>query len=386
MKILGINISHHSSSCLLEDGNILYFLEEERISRIKEHCYLWNGETAFFINKLKSYTSHVDYIIFSSFGREIGDDTGKYSNYDKDPDKYLVEKLLTQIKESGITVGEVVFNKHEHHLYHASNAFYGSGFDDAVCLVLDGGGALYDDGDKSVERLTGKENPLFREIESYYHFSYTQEPKVLHKHYSYEDDFEKSFVYKHNSNVFSSTRSNGGLFNILGSILGFHSGVDAGKVMGLSSYAKKEDGDSERWYENIDWFVEKEGEWITSEKVRIKDFDDNCKFNRFKFEEEDLRLKSKLAKKLQDETLKHTNRLIKKAFELSDSKNIVLSGGYSLNCVNNFKYLDSLPSDVNIFIDPISNDAGTAMGAAKYLWYKLSGSTNKNPLRNLFLG
>lgn len=386
MKILGINISHHSSSCLLEDGNILYFLEEERISRIKEHCYLFNGETAFFINKLKSYTNHVDYVILSSFGREVGGGSEKYDQYDQDPDKYLVDKITTQIKDSGITIGEVVFHKHEHHLYHASNAFYGSGFDDAVCLVMDGGGALYNDENDKISSLIERKNPKFREIETYYEFSYDQPPKILHKHYSLEDDYDNPFVYKDGNNVFSTTRSNGGLFNILGSILGFESGKDAGKVMGLSSYAIKEPADSGRWYEHVNWFIEKDGEWITSPEVKMSNFEKFCKFKRFKFDEENLKLKAKLAKKLQDETLKHTNKLIEKALSLTNSKNIVLSGGYSLNCVNNFKYLDSLPSDVNFFIDPISNDAGTAMGAAKYLWYKLSGSKEKRPLDNLFLG
>jgi carbamoyltransferase len=384
MKILGINISHHASSCLIEDGNVLYFLEEERISRIKEHCYLFNGECAFFIDRLKSFTTHVDYVIFSSFGREIGGGSDKYDQYDQDPDKYLVDKLVNQIKESGVSIGEVVFQKNEHHLYHASNAFYGSGFDDAVCLIMDGGGALY--GGDDLYRLTGKENSRYREIETYYEFSYDKEPKSLHKHYSLESDYDIPHVYKNENNVFSTTRSNGGLFNILGSVLGFDSGRDAGKVMGLSSYAKNDRHDVVGWYEEIDWFIEKDGEWITSPEVKMENFEDKRPFKKFSFEESDLRLKANLAKKLQDETLKHTNKLIEKALKLSNSRNIVLSGGYSLNCVNNFKYLQELPSDVNIFIDPISNDSGTSMGAAKYLWYKLSGSKDKKPLKNLFLG
>ena len=42
-----------------------------------------------------------------------------------------------------------------------------------------------------------------------------------------------------------------------------------------------------------------------------------------------------------------------------------MSGGYFLNCSNNFKYVEKYP-DLNFFIDPIPHDAGTAIGAAIY--------------------
>ena len=34
-NILGINLSHNSSVCVLSDGNLDFFLEEERLSKIK---------------------------------------------------------------------------------------------------------------------------------------------------------------------------------------------------------------------------------------------------------------------------------------------------------------------------------------------------------------
>jgi len=47
----------------------------------------------------------------------------------------------------------------------------------------------------------------------------------------------------------------------------------------------------------------------------------------------------------------------------SDCKNIILSGGYHMNCANNFKLVKHFP-ECNFFVDPIANDAGTAVGAA----------------------
>ena len=39
MTILGFNPSHHSSVCLLEDGEIKYFIQEERLTREKYDGY-----------------------------------------------------------------------------------------------------------------------------------------------------------------------------------------------------------------------------------------------------------------------------------------------------------------------------------------------------------
>ena len=74
--------------------------------------------------------------------------------------------------------------------------------------------------------------------------------------------------------------------------LGFENGgMDAGKLMGLSSYGN-----------------------INGDRPEDK------------------------AKKLQIETEKETILLIEKALSYSKTKNIILSGGYALNCLNNFKY------------------------------------------------
>ena len=64
---------------------------------------------------------------------------------------------------------------------------------------------------------------------------------------------------------------------------------------------------------------------------------------RTSFELDDFMINCDVANKLQEETLKHTKRLITKAVEISGCKNVVLSGGYFLNCLNNYQYLDIDP-------------------------------------------
>ena len=62
--------------------------------------------------------------------------------------------------------------------------------------------------------------------------------------------------------------------------------------------------------------------------------------------------------------------LIEHAITYSDCKNIVLSGGYALNCVNNYRYLDEFPKH-NFFVDPNPGDSGTSTGAAIWLHFYL---------------
>ena len=73
-----------------------------------------------------------------------------------------------------------------------------------------------------------------------------------------------------------------------------------------------------------------------------------------------------LAKQVQTATEEYTIELIEKALSYANTKNIVLSGGYFLNCVNNYKYTQYF-KDINFFVDPCPHDGGTALGAA--VWY-----------------
>jgi carbamoyltransferase len=73
---------------------------------------------------------------------------------------------------------------------------------------------------------------------------------------------------------------------------------------------------------------------------------------------------------------------------MSGEKNVVISGGYGLNCVANYWYLEQLKDeDINIYVEPISNDAGTAMGAAMLVHHvKTNSSVNRGMGESLYLG
>lgn len=71
--------------------------------------------------------------------------------------------------------------------------------------------------------------------------------------------------------------------------------------------------------------------------------------------------------------------LIEKSVQKYETKNIVLSGGYGLNCVANYEYLKHFP-DYNFYIDPVCFDAGISIGQA-YHYVK-----NPKPMKNFYVG
>ena len=84
--------------------------------------------------------------------------------------------------------------------------------------------------------------------------------------------------------------------------------------------------------------------------------------------------KHTVAQSLEHASLEHTIEIIQRAIDmLPDCKNIVLSGGYALNCTNNYKYLQAFPEH-QFFVDPIPHDGGTAVGAALVEWRKLNAN------------
>jgi carbamoyltransferase len=396
MYILGINISHHASSCLVgRDGSILYYLEEERISRIKDTHYEKLDNFKFYsIDTIKKYTNSIDYVVFTSFDRH------------NDFDYIIIDSILDQLIESGIIIkNDPIYERGMHHYYHACNAFYGSTFNESICIVLDGGGSM------PIEDniLTKKINYPFREIESIYECSYENGITPLYKHYSYLDkntdeydnspseDFFLVEETKTHKNVFSDSLSCGDLFNCVCDALKF-GGHEAGKIMGLASYGK--------FLDSSDWFVEYEGEWITRPKfsqflfqnygltndevIKVLNTSDKP-FDHFnpRVGNEGFETLVNLTYKLQEQTLNHTLRILEKAYSLSPTNNIVMSGGYFLNCVNNYKYLPHIKENGQLYVDPISHDGGTCIGAAKDVLMKKTKEPNitfKNPLTNIYLG
>jgi len=136
--------------------------------------------------------------------------------------------------------------------------------------------------------------------------------------------------------VFSSLPSMGMNFSNMSYALGCDDeGRAAGKVMGMASYG------SQGLSSNV--------------------------FNKFT-----------VAQELELQSFGHTCDLIQKAIDLNpEINNIVLSGGFALNCTNNYKYLLAFP-DKQFFVDPIPHDGGTSVGATSILYRNIKEGETEN--------
>lgn len=328
MYILAVNISHHASVCLLNDGEIVFFLEEERVSKIKRH-----GVGASLLLKCLNYlpVSKVDYLIVSGAMPE---------NYKKN------SGILNQVLEFPHTE---YITYSEHHLFHAANAFYNSGFDTAISLILDGGGWVY--------------RNLYSEVESIYQCSYNNFSSIF-KHCSTKDIFTNHSYFR--DQYLSDSLSCGNLFKRFTKLVGL--GYETGKFMGMSTYGSNVY--DEEWF----YLDDNTGIWRTDNPVIKKQL--QKQYNTFTD-------KANLAYKIQQETKNHTIKLLEKCFEHND--NVVLSGGYFQNCVNNYEYIKRFPTK-KFYIDPICHDGGTSIGSAKYLWHQVTNDKTIRKLPTLYLG
>jgi len=197
----------------------------------------------------------------------------------------------------------------------ALTSFYFSKFEEAVAIIVDGAGALIK-----------KQNP-YREFESIYCLN-KKSIYPIYKHGSNRLDQHKEFcsdlkISKYIQGVFThlSQKAIGGRAFVEACLAIGMEPYDAGKLMGLSSYK-----------------YSKEKYQLNYDKINI-------------------------AADVQEKTFSETCNLIEIAKNYG--KNILLSGGYFLNCSNNFKYVKKYPK-LNFFVDPIPNDAGTCIGACLY--------------------
>lgn len=344
VRNLGISRVHNSSTTLLENGQIVYHLENERLSNRKYDAFPFQCLT-------NLDTSNLDNICIAGVGRLtpvdrfVSDDA--YSLYVK-----------TKENEYDIAVHDLSLSHHE---LHAAHAFYNSGFDEAICIVKDGMGS-----DVALNGDMFQTGTYGRELSTTFSASYPANFDVIDKHVAVP--FEAN--HRFGNVLISNNLGEGMAFQKTSMAFGFHE-LDAGKVMGLASYGEElpisiyQDGliDNELFYIGNDLHD-------TGVNYIFEDFDSKANF----------------AYTLQKQTQEHVGQYILDMIEKTGCKNVCLSGGFFLNCVANYYYLSILPKDVNLYIEPVSSDAGTSIGAAKYMWHKKTGDTMKRPLTSLYLG
>lgn len=351
----GVNLSHDGSICQLnQNGEIDWVIEEERYSRTK-NLSLPFSPIPYIDFKDKINTIQISGL-YEFWDKKCLEETAKIFSI-------LVEKFYNKQKNfnSKKSIDYELFL--EHHTYHAACGFYNSGFEESAVLVVDGMGNYVND--------------QHHEVETIYSFSY---PNIVSTHQVHTTN---SFMHSSSHQFEKLPIGIGMMYSAIADYFGFGS-LGSGKVMGMSAYGKEDPNiksfivdnklDSLQFYRTrygINFipydYVNYEGISITSQHPKIQNL-----YN--------------LAYRLQKDFENYMINLILYTLQITGSENLVLTGGCALNCVANYKYLDILPKDVKLYVEPISTDAGTAVGLAKLQYYHQTQSNNPKPLTSLYLG
>ena len=388
--IAAIARGHNSGLCLLKDGEMVPSIEEERLSRHK-----YDGGPLASMVKILDYTDRLDYLVIAHT-QPLGD-SGRIDFTGDDLYTGLARKLgLIDRKEDLYKHPQVIDLSRTHHKLHAACAFYRSGFKSAVSLVVDGAGTF-------IPMNVGNENEMTWELESMFTCEYPAEFKTIYKHQAGRgpwgsakiDEFDSQGENEEGTHEFILDESAGitKAYEAVTQYCGW-APIEAGKTMGLFPYGKQNDKIPEIYSDHGGT-----ARWKTSNRdVIVPTYPNGAVVNegRYTFlttptEPGDLTLlenRRDMAYAIQVESQQMVLDLIRKAVEKSGNKNVVLSGGYGLNCVANYWYLEQLKDEgINLFVEPVSNDAGTAIGAALLVYHSVSGDMEiKDRIKDLYYG
>lgn len=317
-RIAGINLSKNGSLAIINDGEVEFYLEEERLSRIKR-----DRGAKFLVEK---YLDGVDAVAICDC----------YT-------KYYPKKFLQRTKEKE-AVCKVIRDKkipildyrQRHHECHAANARYGSPFDDCAVLVMDGKGSVHDHNQCrfcEIESIFDNENPVFKHYSTFW---------------SESECGKLDEPYWDNNNFYSDRTSVGQAYRRVSRECGFDE-LDAGKTMGLSSYGSG----------RVDLFNEEYGHSLCSKELYAKEDSTGYYGHQEPVD---------LAYNLQKSAERHAIFMVAMAIKLTNNKNVCVTGGFFLNCVANYAIMKNV--DVNLYADPLSYDGGLAIGSALLAYYE----------------
>ncbi len=370
-SILGISAFYHdSAACLLKNGEIIAAAQEERFTRIKhDSSYPYNA-IEFVLGYSKLKLSEIDQIVFFEkpflkFERLLETYVAfapkGFQSFSKAIPLWIKEKLFQKnflfkklkSHDNNYKSDENIFFS-DHHLSHASSAFFPSPFKEAVVLTADGVGEW-----ATTTVAVGKDNDL--KIKKEIHF-----PHSLGLLYS-------AFTY------YTGFKVNSGEYKLMG-LAPYGNPIYVDKVKQLVDI--KPDG---TFRINHKYFNYATGLTMTNTKFH-KLFGQNPRnSNREKITQFHMDIAASI-QNVTEEIMIKLSRSIRKEYNI---KNLCLAGGVALNCVANGKILNEKIFD-NIWIQPAAGDAGGSLGAALALWYLENGNdrkiNNSDMMKGSYLG
>ena len=350
--VWGINLTHDGAICQVTDGEVDWFLEEERVSRRKHDtsptCLLDYAMT-----DVKNSQWIVTGLVPTPY-QSIWDTY--YTAFCVAFDKIHRKRFMGSPTASS-TLPKIV--SEDHHIFHAGCAYHNSGFDDAVVVVVDGMG-------NPVKK--DSEDATCHEVESIYNVidgSFQCIWKTVTPTFVDCDRPYPDLPY-----INQKAEMGIGMVHQAMSVYYGFGELGSGTLMGLAGYGKFDPlikpflKDPETIDESMFHRVQYGAKFIPYDYVKFDGkFEDLDRYHE-KFEP-----LCNLAWRIQKDFEIYMTHLLKRCVEHTKCNNLILTGGCALNCVANYEYLKHLPKDVNLYIEPVSSDAGTAMGAA-YMAYE----------------
>ena len=373
--ILGLSCYYHdSAAALIKNGEIIAAAQEERFSRKKHDSRFPKNALTYCLKSQGINLSDVKNVVYYekpllTFERLLETYLGVAPRGGRSfvaaMQVWLKEKLFlkTQLKNNLKAIQDSFGNDStdfpnllfsEHHLSHAAAAFYPSPFDEAVVLCMDGVGEW-----ATTSTWVGKG----KKINPLWEISFPHSLGLLYSAFTYYCGF------KVNSGEY--------------------------KLMGLAPYGEpkfvelikdnlidiKDDG---TFRLDISYFKYYRGCRMTGRKFH-KLFGSPPR----KGETELTQFHMDLAASIQVVTEEIVLKLSKSLREETGIKNLCLAGGVALNCVANGKLLREKIFD-EIWIQPASGDAGSALGAALIGWHEYMGKPREvfsnDSMKGTYLG
>lgn len=329
-----ISQGHDSAAALVIDGEVIAAAEEERFNRRKHSGAFPIGAINYCLAEAGIAIDDVDELAH-------GFDYGPYQKlYSLDPlttglyrEVFSKEALLALVARDLPRLSPERVYRVNHHLAHAASAYFTSGWDECLTVVIDGMGEAHS--------LT-----------------------VFHAH-----DGKLDKVHQ-----LPAQDSIGILYSLVTLLLGFDFNADEYKIMGLAPY-----GDAERFRAFFDKVVELRPDGSIRIPIlrlnQTRDERENYLRSRTfltqhlvkerRPDEEITDIHRDVAASLQaclDRTMEHLCGHFSRKL---GQRRLAMAGGVALNCTANGKLLRSGLFD-DIYIQPAAGDDGAALGAALY--------------------
>ncbi len=374
--IIGISCFYHdSAACLIKNGEIIKATQEERFSRKKHDSSFPKESIKYCLKSEKIDLKDIEYIVY--YEKPL-------LTFERLLETYLVtaprglrsfiaamqvwikEKLFlkNELRKQFIKIQQEI-NPHkkekipkllfsEHHLSHAAAAFFPSPFKDSVILCMDGVGEW-----ATTSAWLGSKN----EIKPLWEINFPHSLGLLYSAFTYYCGF----------------KVNSGEYKLMG--LAPYGEPKYSKLIKKNLVDIKNDGSFKL---NLKYFKFHRGFRMTSSAFD-KLFESKPRVS----EKELTQFHMDIAASIQEVTEEIVIKLARSLKKETGAKNLCLSGGVALNCVANGKLLREKIFD-DIWIQPASGDAGSALGAALIGWYLKLKKTRKieknDSMKGTYLG